>query len=92
MVVASLDPNPKVAGNGIKKLKAAGIEVVVGVCADEAMALNAGFLKAMATGMPYVRLKMAGSIDGRTAMASGRVGIGTFALYESGAQLNSFGT
>lgn len=71
VVVASLDPNPKVAGNGIKKLKAAGIEVVVGVCADEAMALNAGFLKAMATGMPYVRLKMAGSIDGRTAMASG---------------------
>ncbi len=71
VVVASLDPNPKVAGNGIKKLKAAGIEVVVGVCADEAMAMNAGFLKAMATGMPYVRLKMAGSIDGRTAMASG---------------------
>lgn len=71
VVVASLDPNPKVAGSGINKLTAAGIEVVVGICADEAMAMNAGFLKAMATGMPYVRLKMAGSIDGRTAMASG---------------------
>lgn len=71
VVVASLDPNPKVAGNGVKKLKATGIEVIVGVCSDEAMALNLGFLKAMTVGMPYVRLKMAGSIDGRTAMASG---------------------
>lgn len=71
VVVASLDPNPKVAGRGIKKLQDAGIQVVVGVCADEAKSLNLGFLKAMQTGKPYVRLKVAASLDGRTAMASG---------------------
>lgn len=71
VVVASLDPNPKVAGRGIKKLQDAGIQVVVGVCADEAKLLNLGFLKAMQTGKPYVRLKVAASLDGRTAMASG---------------------
>lgn len=71
VVVAGLDPNPKVAGNGIKKLQDAGIDVAVGVCADEARQLNLGFLKAMQTGRPYVRLKVAASLDGRTAMATG---------------------
>ena len=71
VVVASLDPNPKVAGNGIKKLQNAGIEVLVGVCDQQAAALNLGFLKAMRTGLPYVRLKTASSLDGRTAMTSG---------------------
>lgn len=71
VVIACLDSNPKVAGNGVAKLTAAGIEVVVGVCEAQARALNAGFLKAMATGMPYVRLKVGASLDGRTAMGSG---------------------
>ncbi|HCB30150.1 MAG TPA: bifunctional diaminohydroxyphosphoribosylaminopyrimidine deaminase/5-amino-6-(5-phosphoribosylamino)uracil reductase RibD, partial [Acinetobacter lwoffii] len=65
------DPNPLVAGKGVQILKDAGIEVDVGICEDEAHQLNLGFLKAMATGMPYVRLKIASSLDGRTAMASG---------------------
>ena len=71
VVVACLDPNPLVAGKGIQILKDAGIDVEVGVCEQEAHQLNVGFLKAMATGMPYVRLKVASSLDGRTAMASG---------------------
>ena len=71
VVSASLDPNPKVAGNGIKKLQNAGIEVLVGVCDQQAAALNLGFLKAMRMGLPYVRLKTASSLDGRTATASG---------------------
>lgn len=71
VIVACPDPNPLVAGKGVKILKDADIEVEVGICEDEAHPLNYGFLKAMATGMPYVRLKIASSLDGRTAMASG---------------------
>ncbi|MCU4312778.1 bifunctional diaminohydroxyphosphoribosylaminopyrimidine deaminase/5-amino-6-(5-phosphoribosylamino)uracil reductase RibD [Acinetobacter variabilis] len=71
VIVACPDPNPLVAGKGVQILKEAGIKVEVGVCEDEAHPLNDGFLKAMATGMPYVRLKIASSLDGRTAMASG---------------------
>ena len=71
VVVACPDPNPLVAGKGIQILKDAGIQVDVGVAEAEARQLNLGFLKAMATGMPYVRLKVASSLDGRTAMASG---------------------
>lgn len=71
VVVACPDPNPLVAGKGVQILKDAGIEVEVGVCEAEAHQLNLGFLKAMATGMPYVRLKVTSSLDGRTAMASG---------------------
>lgn len=71
VVVACPDPNPLVAGKGVQILTDAGIEVEVGICETEAHALNPGFLKAMATGMPYVRLKIASSLDGRTAMASG---------------------
>ncbi|HAB42510.1 MAG TPA: bifunctional diaminohydroxyphosphoribosylaminopyrimidine deaminase/5-amino-6-(5-phosphoribosylamino)uracil reductase RibD [Acinetobacter sp.] len=71
VIVACPDPNPLVAGKGVQILKDAGIEVKVGICEDEAHLLNDGFLKAMATGMPYVRLKIASSLDGRTAMASG---------------------
>ena len=71
VVVACSDPNPLVAGKGVEILRQAGIDVVVGVCEEEAKTLNHGFLKAMATGMPYVRLKVASSLDGRTAMASG---------------------
>lgn len=71
VVVACLDPNPLVAGKGIQRLKDAGIDVQTGVCETQARQLNQGFLKAMATGMPYVRLKIASSLDGRTAMQSG---------------------
>ncbi|TCM71131.1 diaminohydroxyphosphoribosylaminopyrimidine deaminase [Acinetobacter calcoaceticus] len=71
VVVACADPNPLVAGKGIEILQRAGIEVEQGLCADEAAQLNRGFLKAMSTQQPYVRLKVASSLDGRTAMASG---------------------
>jgi diaminohydroxyphosphoribosylaminopyrimidine deaminase/5-amino-6-(5-phosphoribosylamino)uracil reductase len=71
VVVACPDPNPLVAGKGVQILENAGIEVEIGICEDLAAQLNQGFLKAMSTGMPYVRLKVASSLDGRTAMASG---------------------
>ncbi|NCI78185.1 bifunctional diaminohydroxyphosphoribosylaminopyrimidine deaminase/5-amino-6-(5-phosphoribosylamino)uracil reductase RibD [Acinetobacter kanungonis] len=71
VMVACSDPNPLVAGKGIQILQEAGIQVSTGVCEAEAAVLNRGFLKAMATGLPYVRLKVASSLDGRTAMASG---------------------
>ena len=69
VVIAGLDPNPQVAGLGVKLLDEAGIAVKVGVLTAQAEALNKGFLKAMRTQMPYVRLKIATSLDGRTAMA-----------------------
>lgn len=71
VIVACPDPNPLVAGKGIQILRDAGVEVQVGVCEAEAHQLNLGFLKAMAIGLPYVRVKLASSLDGRTAMASG---------------------
>lgn len=71
VVMASLDPNPLVAGKGQAMLHAAGISTTVGILEAEARALNKGFLQVMAGGRPYVRLKMAASLDGRTAMASG---------------------
>ena len=70
-MVACSDPNPLVAGKGVQILRDAGIEVAIGVCETLAKTLNSGFLKAMSTGLPYVRLKIASSLDGRTAMASG---------------------
>lgn len=68
VVVACLDPNPLVAGKGVQKLRNAGIEVSLGVCHDEAYALNVGFMCAMQQNRPYVRLKIACSIDGRIAL------------------------
>lgn len=65
------DPNPKVSGKGFNKLKNAGIIVRKGFMINEAEYINAGFLKRMRTGLPFVRLKIAASIDGRTAMSSG---------------------
>lgn len=71
-VVASMqDPNPEVAGRGLLRLMTAGIAVQCGVLEAEARALNKGFIKRMETGQPYVRVKLAMSLDGRTAMASG---------------------
>jgi diaminohydroxyphosphoribosylaminopyrimidine deaminase/5-amino-6-(5-phosphoribosylamino)uracil reductase len=69
--IAMTDPNPLVSGSGINKLKLAGIEVIVGILEQQAEVLNIGFCKRMRTGLPYVRSKMAMSMDGRTAMASG---------------------
>lgn len=71
VVVAMQDPNPQVAGRGITLLRDAGLEVTVGVLEDEALALNPGFVMRMSHGRPFVRLKMAMSLDGRTAMRSG---------------------
>jgi diaminohydroxyphosphoribosylaminopyrimidine deaminase/5-amino-6-(5-phosphoribosylamino)uracil reductase len=71
VVAAMQDPNPEVAGRGLQRLAQAGIEVGSGVLEGEARALNQGFLKRMEHGLPYVRVKLAMSLDGRTAMASG---------------------
>jgi diaminohydroxyphosphoribosylaminopyrimidine deaminase/5-amino-6-(5-phosphoribosylamino)uracil reductase len=71
VVAACEDPNPLVAGKGLARLRAAGIDTVCGVLADEARALNPGFFRRMQEGVPQVRCKLAMSLDGRTAMASG---------------------
>lgn len=71
VVVATEDPNPRVRGQGIARLRAAGIEVEVGVLASEARALNPGFFARMTRGRPWLCCKLAMSLDGRTAMASG---------------------
>jgi diaminohydroxyphosphoribosylaminopyrimidine deaminase/5-amino-6-(5-phosphoribosylamino)uracil reductase len=70
-LMSMLDPNPLVAHHGLAAIEAAGIAVASGLMAAEAEALNPGFLKRMRSGLPYVRVKLAMSIDGRTAMASG---------------------
>jgi diaminohydroxyphosphoribosylaminopyrimidine deaminase/5-amino-6-(5-phosphoribosylamino)uracil reductase len=71
VIVAMQDPHSRVAGQGLQQLREAGIEVEVGVLETQAQALNPGFIKRMQTGRPYVRNKLAMSLDGRTAMASG---------------------
>ena len=71
VVVATEDPNPRVSGQGLARLRAAGIEVLVGVLASEARALNPGFFSRMTRGRPWLCCKLATSLDGRTAMASG---------------------
>ncbi len=71
-VVASLtDPNPKVAGQGFARLRAAGIMVEVGPGAAESRELNLGFFSRMVRGTPWVRMKIAASLDGRTALDNG---------------------
>ncbi|MGL9773622.1 MAG: bifunctional diaminohydroxyphosphoribosylaminopyrimidine deaminase/5-amino-6-(5-phosphoribosylamino)uracil reductase RibD [Sodalis sp. (in: enterobacteria)] len=71
VVAAMPDPNPQVAGRGFYRLQQVGIEVRHGLMLTEAEAVNPGFLKRMRTGFPWARLKLAASLDGRTAMASG---------------------
>jgi len=69
--IAMLDPNPRVAGKGVSLLEQAGIEVESGILAEQAKELNKGFIQRMTKGRPWVRCKMAMSLDGRTAMANG---------------------
>lgn len=71
VVAAMSDPNPLVAGRGVERLRAAGIEVEIGVLEAAARELNRGFVSRMSRGRPFVTLKLAASLDGRTAMASG---------------------
>jgi diaminohydroxyphosphoribosylaminopyrimidine deaminase/5-amino-6-(5-phosphoribosylamino)uracil reductase len=71
VVAAMEDPNPLVAGRGMKRLKEAGIDAQSGLLAREAEALNPGFIQRMRTGKPWIRSKIAMSLDGQTAMASG---------------------
>lgn len=72
VVVAMTDPNPKVNGQGVERLKAAGIQVDVGLMSEEAEALNQGFCYSMREGKPYVRVKLAMSLDGKTALSNGK--------------------
>ena len=71
VVYAIDDPDPRVKGSGARKLRDAGVTVESGLLAREAEALNAGFLMRMRKGRPFVRLKSAASLDGRTALANG---------------------
>jgi diaminohydroxyphosphoribosylaminopyrimidine deaminase/5-amino-6-(5-phosphoribosylamino)uracil reductase len=71
VVAAMEDPNPQVAGQGLTALRAAGIDATAGLLAAAAEQLNAGFIMRMRQGRPWLRCKLAMSVDGRTAMASG---------------------
>ncbi len=72
VIVAMSDPNPLVAGKGLEKLRAAGIEVECGLLESEAQALNRGFISRMTRGLPWVRMKIAASLDGKTALPDGQ--------------------
>jgi len=71
VIICNTDPNPKVAMRGIEVLRSAGITVTHGLLAKEGRKLNPGFFARMQLGLPFVRVKLAQSLDGRTAMASG---------------------
>jgi diaminohydroxyphosphoribosylaminopyrimidine deaminase/5-amino-6-(5-phosphoribosylamino)uracil reductase len=72
VVAAMHDPNPLVAGNGMARLQQAGIAVAVGLRATEAQELNPGFISRMVRQRPWLRLKIAASLDGKTALANGQ--------------------
>ena len=72
VVASAQDPNPRVAGQGFARLRAAGVAVDVGPGAQEAYEINIGFFSRMTRQRPWVRLKVAASLDGRTALADGR--------------------
>src|SRR5439155_22567637 len=71
VVVALEDPDPRVAGRGLRRLREAGLTVETGLCAEEAAEVNAGFLSRLMLGRPLVTLKLGTSLDGRIATASG---------------------
>ena len=71
VVAAMEDPNPKVAGRGLNKLRAAGIIADCGLLADEAHELNIGFISRMTRNRPWLRLKVAATLDGKTALGNG---------------------
>ena len=72
VVAAMRDPNPLVAGQGLERLRAAGISTACGLMAAEAAELNVGFVARMTRGRPWLRLKLAASLDGKTALNNGR--------------------
>jgi diaminohydroxyphosphoribosylaminopyrimidine deaminase / 5-amino-6-(5-phosphoribosylamino)uracil reductase len=72
VVIAMQDPNPLVGGNGIQQLIAAGIQVECGLLQEEAVTLNPGFISRMTRQLPWVRLKVAASLDGKTALQNGQ--------------------
>ena len=72
VVAAMEDPNPLVAGRGFERLRAAGIAVESGVMADEAREINIGFISRMTTGRPWVRMKLAASLDAQSALGNGQ--------------------
>jgi len=72
VVAALTDPNPKVAGQGMARLQAAGVHTELGLCPHEASELNIGFLHRMRHGLPWVRMKIAASLDGQTALKNGQ--------------------
>ena len=72
VVAAMQDPNPPVAGQGLAALQSAGIAAAAGVLENEARELNIGFVSRMTRGRPWVRVKLAASLDGKTALANGR--------------------
>lgn len=71
VIAAMVDPNPKVSGRGLERLAQAGISTQFGLLEQDARALNQGFIHLMTTKLPYVRCKLAASLDGKTAMANG---------------------
>jgi len=71
VVVAMTDPNPLVAGKGLERLRAAGIEVHCGLLEEDVRILNQGFISRMTRGLPWVRMKIAASLDGKTALPNG---------------------
>jgi len=72
VIAAMQDPNPRVAGSGFARLRAAGVQVESGLMQDAAQELNVGFVARMSRGRPWVRMKIAASLDGRTALANGQ--------------------
>ena len=72
VVVAMLDPNPLVAGRGLARLRQAGIAVDGPLCVEQALEINAGFFARMTRSRPWLWLKMAASLDGRSALSDGR--------------------
>jgi diaminohydroxyphosphoribosylaminopyrimidine deaminase/5-amino-6-(5-phosphoribosylamino)uracil reductase len=72
VVAAMRDPNPLVGGRGLEAIRAAGIPVDCGIMQDEALELNIGFVSRMTRGRPWMRMKIAASLDGKTALLNGR--------------------